>query len=102
MEPVDARKAFPCFDEPQLKANFSLQMVHKPEYDVLFNTPLKTSKPYKGSSDLLLDTFETTVSMSTYLVAFVVSDFVSISNTTSKGTKVGFLPDPSNSKLDFH
>lgn len=88
MEPVDARKAFPCFDEPQLKANFSLQMVHRREQSVLFNTPLKTSTRYEDSSDLLLDTFETTVSMSTYLVAFVIADFVSISNTTAKGTEV--------------
>uniref|UniRef100_H2ZMG2 Aminopeptidase n=1 Tax=Ciona savignyi TaxID=51511 RepID=H2ZMG2_CIOSA len=85
-EPTDARGAFPCFDEPAFKANFSLSMVRDKHLHTLFNTPLLSTKPHLGN--LEMDEFQPTVKMSTYLVAFIVSDFVKISNTTSTGVEV--------------
>ena len=37
-EPTDARAAFPCFDEPQLKATFSMKMTREARHISLFNT----------------------------------------------------------------
>ncbi|XP_071825548.1 aminopeptidase Ey-like isoform X2 [Apostichopus japonicus] len=90
MEPIDARRAFPCFDEPQLRANFTLKIVHDASNDVvLFNTPKSKTEPFGDASrKRLLTTFETTLSMSTYLVAFVICEFSNITTTTSSGTQV--------------
>ena len=40
-EPVDARKAFPCFDEPNLKSTYTTTLVHKPDYTPLSNMPVE-------------------------------------------------------------
>ena len=88
-QPVSARTAFPCFDEPALRANFSTKISHTPGYFALTNMPNITTE-YKADTKLIYNEFETTPSMPTYLLAFVVCDFGSkeiISNTT-KPTKV--------------
>lgn len=47
-EPADARKAFPCFDEPAIKAKYQLTMIrHAKNFDsTLFNTPLISKTQY--------------------------------------------------------
>uniref|UniRef100_A0A182M2A6 Aminopeptidase n=1 Tax=Anopheles culicifacies TaxID=139723 RepID=A0A182M2A6_9DIPT len=73
---ISARSAFPCLDEPALKATFSVEIKHHPSYQAVSNMPI-----YAIAGDLdgnVFSFFETTPPMSAYLLAFMVSDFLYI------------------------
>ncbi|XP_003920780.1 endoplasmic reticulum aminopeptidase 2 isoform X1 [Saimiri boliviensis] len=91
-EPTQARMAFPCFDEPLFKANFSIKIRRESRHIALSNMPKVKTIELEGG--LLEDHFETTVKMSTYLVAYIVCDFHSVSGTTSSGVKVSIYASP--------
>ncbi|CAG9818324.1 unnamed protein product [Phaedon cochleariae] len=73
-EPIYARRAFPCFDEPGFKATFDISITHPVAYNVLANTPAVPEKTTISGSEKTT-VFRTTPKMSTYLVAFIVSHF---------------------------
>ena len=41
MEPTDARKAYPCFDEPALKVEYTTVIEHQKKYNALSNMDIK-------------------------------------------------------------
>ncbi|KAJ3195810.1 hypothetical protein HK101_010982 [Irineochytrium annulatum] len=75
-EPCNARRAFPCFDEPALKATFDITLVVPLELTALSNTNVMNEELVTENGQKLKSiTFATTPLMSTYLVAMAVGDF---------------------------
>ena len=72
-EATDARRAFPCWDEPDLKAVFGITLV-VPDGLMAISNGSEVSRSPAGDGKVAV-TFADTIEMSTYLVAFVVGPF---------------------------
>ncbi|KAJ1366689.1 hypothetical protein KIN20_027433 [Parelaphostrongylus tenuis] len=84
-EPTYARKMFPCFDEPNLKATFKLSVIREAHHVTRSNTPTEVSKKYLGG--LYMDEFRRTVKMSTYLLAVAILDNYDYVEETTASTR---------------
>jgi puromycin-sensitive aminopeptidase len=73
-EATDARRAFPCWDEPAFKAVFAATLAVDPSLTAVSNTPIVSERRDGGKKVLQ---FADTIRMSTYLVAFVVGQLES-------------------------
>ena len=91
-EPTDARRAFPCWDEPAKKATFEVTLVFSDEYQAVSNTPVvEEGAPGPGLKSVR---FAETPIMSTYLLVFIVGNLTSIEERAAGGTTVGVWTTP--------
>jgi puromycin-sensitive aminopeptidase len=70
-EATDARRGFPCWDEPAFKAVFAVTLVIDPGLTAVSNTRI-VGETREGARKVVR--FADTIKMSTYLVAFVVGE----------------------------
>ncbi|AVK99550.1 M1 family metallopeptidase [Pediococcus inopinatus] len=93
-----ARQAFPCVDEPEAKATFDLALKfdEQPGETIISNMP-------EVRTENGVHYFDTTVRMSTYLIAFAFGDLQSKQTTTKSGVKVGVFATKAHkaNELDF-
>ncbi|XP_050068660.1 aminopeptidase N-like [Anopheles maculipalpis] len=76
--PTDARHAFPCYDEPGIRAPIALRVIHGKNYSVLSNNiPIDVRESIMEG--MIITTFPETPKMPSYLLGIVVSDFTEAS-----------------------
>ena len=109
-EATDARRAFPCWDEPDFKAVFSTTLVIDPALSAVSNSAVLSETQERGQKVVR---FVDTMKMSTYLVAFVIGRIeasapTSVGKTTLRlwtvpGKKhlTGFGQDIATASLQF-
>uniref|UniRef100_A0AC35TN85 Aminopeptidase n=1 Tax=Rhabditophanes sp. KR3021 TaxID=114890 RepID=A0AC35TN85_9BILA len=85
LAPIDARFMFPCFDEPIFKAVFKLSVQRKTTHSTVSNQHLLKTETIEGNPDFVIDHFNESVKMSTYLLALgVLEDYSHVSITTNE------------------
>ena len=75
-EATDARRCFPCWDEPAIKATFQVSMTVKQNLEIITNT-LESGRELLNDGNVIVR-FKSTPLMSKYILAFLVGQMKSI------------------------
>ena len=87
MEPTDARRMFPCFDEPASKAVFKVTVAIDPALAAISNAGIEFEKLDQRKNKKIV-TFKASPKMSTYLFALIVGPFQSTEPVVVNGKKI--------------
>ena len=94
---TDARRIFPCWDEPDFKATYRATMVVAPGLEAYSNTAeLERVTLADGRVEFQ---FDTTMKMSTYLLAFIAGPFEATEARVVRGTPIRIIVPKGNVHL---
>src|SRR5882757_1851363 len=95
-ESTDARRAFPCWDEPEIKASYKVVLVVDKNLAAISNGGQESERDLgNGKKEVV---FQETIKMSTYLVAFIVGEFVATAPVDA-GTPLRIVHVPGKESL---
>lgn len=97
-EPICARRCFPCFDEPNFKAKFNMELIVPYNKLVLFNTDIKKKIDLGGK---MLYVFKETLPISTFILAFYVGNSKKSEGQTNDGIIVRIFSNNSKKYREF-
>jgi len=97
MQPTDARRAFPCWDEPEFKAVFGLTLVVPGELQAFANGAEASSEPAGNGRRRV--SFTDTMPMSTYLIAFCIGRLEATEPLIVDGVPVRIVHVPGKGNL---
>ena len=80
-EAADARRAFPCWDEPEAKATFEISIIADNKFTAISNMPVKTKKKTGNKTTY---NFQKTPLVSTYLIYLGVGEFEYLTGKAGK------------------
>jgi len=91
-----ARKCFPCFDEPSMKAIFSVTLNIPKELMAVSGMPVKNEEIIKDKKKI---SFEDSPIMSSYLLAFIIGELEYLERETQDKVKVRIITTPGKKEL---
>jgi tricorn protease interacting factor F2/3 len=80
-EAADARRAFPCWDEPEAKATFDISIIADNKFTAISNMPVKSKKKIGNKT---IYKFSKTPIVSTYLIYLGVGEFEYLTGKINK------------------
>ncbi|MGY1644225.1 aminopeptidase N [Geodermatophilus sp. SYSU D00703] len=78
-EPADAKRVFTCFDQPDLKATYTVHVTAPSGWEVVSNTGGRTVEAGPGGAQLVH--FEPTKRLSTYLLALIAGPYAKVTDS---------------------
>ncbi|MBI2023155.1 M1 family metallopeptidase [Candidatus Giovannonibacteria bacterium] len=96
-EAIDARRIFPCWDEPGVKAPMELHITIPENLSAISNMPVKSTESSRAGAKSIR--FEETPPMSAYLFNLQVGEFERVEKTTKHGVLIGVNTTPGKKEL---